>query len=112
MVSGPDKPATNPPETIHNPVNPDICPTRFRGFHRCDPDISDGPDRAPGILGGGLLFYGDGRREPLDGIDIRFLHDAEELAGIRGEGLRRTGAGLPRRGYRMRALISRSRRPR
>src|SRR5208337_3572999 len=50
-------------------------------------DLRDGPDRAPGILRGRLLLDGDRRREPLDGVHVRFLHDAEELPGVRGEGL-------------------------
>ena len=50
-------------------------------------DLGDGPDRAAGILGGGLLLDGDGGREPFDGVHVRFLHDAEELPGVRGEGL-------------------------
>ena len=50
-------------------------------------DLGDGADRAAGVLGGRLLLDGDGRREPLDGVDVRLLHDAEELPGVRGEGL-------------------------
>jgi len=49
-------------------------------------DPGDGPDRAPGIPGGGLLPGGNGRREAFDGVHIRLLHDAEELPGVRGEG--------------------------
>ena len=50
-------------------------------------DLGDGPDRAAGILARGLLLDGDGGREALDGVHVRFLHDAEELPGVRGEGL-------------------------
>ena len=50
-------------------------------------DFRDGPDRGPGIFARGFLLDGDRRREPLDGVHVRFLHDAEELPGIRGEGL-------------------------
>ena len=75
-------------------------------------DPGNGPDRGAGIFGGGLLLDGDGGGEPLDGVHVRLLHDAGELPGVGREGLRRTGAGLRHRGYRTRALISRSRRRR
>ncbi len=48
-------------------------------------DLGDGPDRAAGIFGGRLLLDGDGGREPLDGVNVRLVHDAQELAGVGGE---------------------------
>ncbi len=37
------------------------------------------------IAAGGLLIDGDGRREPVDGIDVGLVHLPEELAGVRRE---------------------------
>ena len=48
-------------------------------------DLGDGPDRAAGVLGSGLLFDGDCGRKPLDGVDVRLVHEPKELAGIGGE---------------------------
>src|SRR5687768_4245977 len=50
-------------------------------------DLGDGADRGSGVLSCGLLLDRDGRREPLDRIHIRLLHEAEELPGIRGQRL-------------------------
>jgi hypothetical protein len=50
-------------------------------------NLGDGAHRGAGVLTGGLLVDGDGRREPLDEIDIRLVHLAEELTGIRRQGL-------------------------
>ena len=50
-------------------------------------DLGDGADGRARVVGGGLLLDGDGRREPLDMIHVRFLHQGEELAGIGGERL-------------------------
>ena len=36
--------------------------------------FGDGADRRARVVRGGLLLYGDGRRQPLDMIHIRFFH--------------------------------------
>ena len=50
-------------------------------------DLGDGTDGRARVVGSGLLFDGDGGREPLDMVNVRLLHQGEELAGIGGEGL-------------------------
>jgi len=50
-------------------------------------DLGDRPDRRAGISASRPLFDGDRGREPLDGIDVRFVHLAEELAGVRRKAL-------------------------
>ena len=50
-------------------------------------DLRDRADRRARIRSGGLLLDGDGRREPVDQVDIRLLHLLEELAGVRGQRL-------------------------
>jgi hypothetical protein len=50
-------------------------------------DLGDGADRRAGVATGALLVDRDGRREPLDVVDIGLLHLAEELAGVGGEAL-------------------------
>ncbi len=45
-------------------------------------DLRDGPDRGPWIAAGGLLVNGNGRRKPLNKIDVRLIHLTEELTGI------------------------------
>lgn len=45
-------------------------------------DLGDGAHRGPRIATGGLLVDGDGRRQPLDEVDVGFVHLSEELAGI------------------------------
>jgi len=39
------------------------------------------------VLGGGLLFDGNRRRQALDMVDVRLLHQLQELARIGGQGL-------------------------
>jgi len=48
-------------------------------------DLRDGPDRRPRIVPGGLLLDGNGGRQPLDGVDVRLLHEAEELTRVCGQ---------------------------
>ncbi len=50
-------------------------------------DLGDGADRGAGVARGRLLVDGDRGREALDEVDVRLVHLAEELAGVRGEGL-------------------------
>jgi hypothetical protein len=46
-------------------------------------DFGDRSDRRTGIRGGGLLLDGDGRREPVDQIDVRLFHLLEKLPRVR-----------------------------
>ncbi len=50
-------------------------------------DLGDRPDRGPGVARGGLLVDRDRRRQPFDEVDVRLVHLAEELAGIRRQRL-------------------------
>ena len=49
-------------------------------------DLGDGPDGGAGVVRGGLLLDGDGRGQALDVVDVRLLHDRQELPGIGREG--------------------------
>ena len=50
-------------------------------------DLGDGADRRARVARGRLLVDGDGRGEALDEVDVRLVHLAEELPGVRGERL-------------------------
>ena len=50
-------------------------------------DLGDRAHRRPGVAGGGLLLDGNGRRQPLDQVDVGFLHLLEELPGVRRQRL-------------------------
>ena len=50
-------------------------------------DLGHGADRRARVLRGALLVDRDRRRQTLDGVDVRLLHLAEELAGVGGERL-------------------------
>ena len=45
-------------------------------------DLRDRADGGAGVLGGGLLLDGDGRRQPVDMVDIGLLHHLQELARV------------------------------
>gem|GEM_PF-6876929 len=45
-------------------------------------DFGNGSYRGAGVVTGGFLVDADGGAQPLDGVDIGFVHDAEELTGI------------------------------
>ena len=49
-------------------------------------DFGDRADRRPRVAGGRLLVDRDGRTETVDEIDIGFVHLAEELTCVRGQG--------------------------
>ena len=49
-------------------------------------DLGHGPHGRAGVVPAGFLLDRNSRRESLDGIYVRFLHQTEELPGIRGEG--------------------------
>ena len=46
-------------------------------------DLGGRADRGARVARGGLLVDRDGRREPLDAVDVGLVHLAEELPGIR-----------------------------
>ena len=50
-------------------------------------DLGDRPDGGPRVAAGALLVDGDGRREPVDLVDVGLLHLAQELAGVRRQAL-------------------------
>ena len=50
-------------------------------------DLGDRPDRGARVAASALLVDGDGRREPVDLVDVRLLHLAQELAGVGGQAL-------------------------
>ncbi len=50
-------------------------------------DLGDGADRGARIARGGLLLDGDGRRQPVDLVDIGLLHHLQELPRIGGQAL-------------------------
>ena len=50
-------------------------------------DLGDGADRRPRIRAGRLLLDGDGRRQPLDQVDVGLFHLLEELPGVRRQRL-------------------------
>jgi len=47
--------------------------------------LRDRADGGTGILTGGALLDGDGRRQSLDGLHVRLVHLAEELPGVGGQ---------------------------
>ena len=46
-------------------------------------DLGDGADRRARIVRSGLLLDRDRRGEPLDQVDVRLLHELQELARVR-----------------------------
>ena len=50
-------------------------------------DLGDRADRGARVARGGLLLDGDGRRQPVDMVDVRLLHHVEELARVSREQL-------------------------
>ena len=50
-------------------------------------DLGDGADGRARALARGLLLDADGRRQAADVFDLRLLHLAEELPGVRGQRL-------------------------
>ena len=49
--------------------------------------LGHGTNRRARIVSSRLLLNRDGGREPLDGVNVRLLHQAEELPGVGREGL-------------------------
>ena len=50
-------------------------------------DLGDRPDRRARVARRALLVDRDGRRQPVDLVDVRLLHLAEELARVRAQAL-------------------------
>ena len=50
-------------------------------------NLGDGADGGARVVAGGLLFDGDGGRQPFDDIHIRLVHQLQELARIGGQTL-------------------------
>ncbi len=50
-------------------------------------DLGDGADRRARVARGRLLVDGDGRGQTLDEVDVRLVHLAEELPGVRRQRL-------------------------
>ncbi len=50
-------------------------------------DLGDGADGRPGVAAGALLVDRDGRAQPVDLVDVRLLHLAEELARVGAQAL-------------------------
>ncbi len=48
-------------------------------------DLGDRSDGRAGVVRGRFLLDRDGRRQPLDAVDIGLVHHREELAGIGGQ---------------------------
>ena len=57
-------------------------------------DLGDGADRRARVAAAPLLVDRDRRGEPVDVVDVRFLHLTEELPGIGGERLHVTALAL------------------
>ncbi len=74
-------------------------------------DLGDGPDRRAGVARGGLLVDGDGRREPFDEVDVGLVHLAQELAGVRREGLDVAALALGVDGVEGQRRLARPRQP-
>ena len=50
-------------------------------------DLGDGADRRARVAAGALLVDRDGRREPVDLVDVGLLHLPEELPGVGAQAL-------------------------
>src|SRR5579862_8707609 len=50
-------------------------------------NLRDGAHGGSGAAAGGLLLYGNGWAEALNGVHVRPLHLVEELARVSGKGL-------------------------
>jgi hypothetical protein len=50
-------------------------------------NLRDGADRGARIVRRGLLFDRNGRRQTFNQVDVRFLHQLQELPGVRREAL-------------------------
>ncbi len=79
-----------PPNHLLRALFGDLAAT-LRAVWRPDPGVQqaqvvvqlrDGADRRPGVVGGVFLIDRDRRREPLDGLDLGFVHLSEEVPGV------------------------------
>ena len=75
-------------------------------------DLGDGADGGARILGGGLLLDGDGRRQPVDVVDIGLLHHLQELARVGRQALDVAPLPLGIDGVEGERRLARARQPR
>ncbi len=71
-------------------------------------DLGDRADRGPWVPARALLVDRDGRRKPVDLVDIRLLHLAEELAGVRAQALDIAALALGVNGVKSKAALART----
>ena len=74
-------------------------------------DLGDGPDGGPGVAAGRLLVDGHRRGQPVDEVHVGLVHLAEELAGIRGQGLHVPALALGEDGVERQAGLARAGQP-
>jgi hypothetical protein len=74
-------------------------------------DLGDGAHRGPRVARGALLVDGDRRRQALDEVDVRFVHLAQELAGVRRQRLDVTALALGVDGVERQGRLARARQP-
>ena len=70
-------------------------------------DLGDRADRGPRVAAGRLLVDRDGRRQPLDDVDVGLVHLPEELAGVRAEALDVAALALGVDGVERQAALAR-----
>jgi hypothetical protein len=74
-------------------------------------DLGDGADGGARVAGRALLVDGDGRREPLDEVDVGLVHLAQELAGIGRQRLDVPALALGVDGVERQRRLARAREP-
>ncbi len=74
-------------------------------------DLGDGADRGARVLRGRLLLDGNGRRQPVDVVDVGLLHHLQELARVGGQALHVAALALGVNGVEGEARLSRTRQP-
>ena len=75
-------------------------------------DLGDRADGGARVLGGGLLLDGDGRRQPVDVIDVGLLHHLQELARVGRQALHVAPLPLGIDGVEGERGLARARQPR
>ena len=75
-------------------------------------DLGDRADGGARVLGGGLLLDGDGRRQPVDVVDVGLLHHLQELARVGRQALDVAALALGIDGVEGERGLARARQPR
>ena len=75
-------------------------------------DLGDGADGRTRVLGGRLLLDGDGRRQPVDVVDVGLLHHLQELARVGRQALDVAPLPLGIDGVERQRRLARPRQPR